>query len=168
MSLTPKDWFDLGYEMGDIRNKMINLWFTVQSKFGKNAKLTQVFAKLYKDRIMVLQSRLDNKICKFYPSPIPTIPGYTVKLTDVFYNLNRSIGQPIEQEKPLSKCLTSDDYNMMISTMTQLKHYVIKVNSMIFHDSDKDVVLLGGNLINLLKILNDTNLLEKTYGAQII
>jgi len=144
MDLTSKEWYELGYEMGEVENSIVRLMFTLQSKYGKSNKYTKLLFSLYNRPLCGLKSNLDDLVCSAYPNSVHTLPNYeNINLTSVFYHINRCSGEEYNsfgrRIRPLPKSLSSNEMIDLSASIQSIGIYISKVNKLFFNSKNKHV-----------------------------
>lgn len=154
MDLTPNEWYELGYEMGEVENSIVRLMFTLQSKYGKSNKYTKLLFSLCSGPLCGLKSNLDDLVCSAYPNSVHTLPNYeNIYLTSVFYNVNRCSGEGYNsfgrRIRPLPKSLSSNEMIDLSTSIQSIGTYVSKVNKLFFNSKNKHVSTIEKALTKL-------------------
>ena len=136
MSLSAKEWYNLGFETGKIDKGLTRLAFTMRNKYGKNNVYTKLCFKLLNNSFAGLRSNLDDIICKEFPLCDNMLPGHNLALTEVFYCINRYTIEEtdsfIYRIRPLPKMLSRTDIDDINKTIMFTKRFLVKVNHLFF------------------------------------
>jgi hypothetical protein len=155
--LTCDEWYELGTEMGDICNKWEKIYYDVNSLFGQSHQFTKLIQNIFSTQLTQLKSDLDDAVHHAFPFLTNKLPGYDVKLSSVFYGLNRNadvdFSRPTHKKYP--KKINRDQYREICQYIEETKTYLNKVNDMLH--SDKFIGQFSRTL-NKIKYMMDTKI----------
>jgi hypothetical protein len=130
------DWYDLGTEMGDICNNWEKTYYDINSLFGQSHPFTKLVQNIFSTQLTQLKSDLDDAVHHAFPFLTNKLPGYDVRLSSIFYGLNRDadadLSRPIHKKYP--KKINRDQYREICQYIEETKEYLHKVNGMLHSD----------------------------------
>lgn len=146
MQLSNDKWYDLGYELGQIRSDYRKVARIISSNFALADKISRKFSSLDAKWICILRSTLDREMFYFYPSDTSVLPDYDVKLVKVFYGLGETdtiasdeqrCYKQVSYKRSHSRTLDEKEYHIINDFMEHLKDYITHTNDLIFKGRNK-------------------------------
>lgn len=158
MSLTSKQWHNLGMEIGQISKCMTRLICILHNKYGKSNTHTKLSFTFYNKYLCGLQSDLDGLIHRAYHKITTDLPDYNdISIRSVFYHLNRYTCEEannfVKRIRPLPKSLTLDEMTDSKQSIEYITNFINKVDTMLFNNKNKHIKVMRKELIKLENFL---------------
>lgn len=151
--------YELGYEMGIVDRYIKTMWYTFESRYGDSDTNTKMCHKLSNLKNK-LESELDDFACNSYPLTVTHLPGHNIKITDIFYNINRITMEEadllINPIRPYPKTLSKKDIEEFSAMIGYIGTYILKVNGLLsqkgtINENVKSMLYFLDKLTNFLK-----------------
>jgi len=134
-SLTEKEWFDFGYEFGQIRNEHHHLVYLIGSRFDPKSKFRIQMLVLETTWLSLLRFKLTRAICKAYPKHIKYLPGIDIEPSHVFYRVGYIQESPPKYEKNHNQVFSNLEYDRINKFINKVENFVTSLNNRIFDGS---------------------------------